>query len=84
MATRAIALDRARGWTAVPMTSTGCYDTNHIFYAFQVCIQNTRGTSNTPKGVLLVRPSDTPIENFLGASFDTFCNCLCWHKGVAL
>ena len=27
-------LDSARGWTAVPMTSTGCYDTNHLFYAF--------------------------------------------------
>ena len=37
MATRkqlAIALDSARGWTAVPMTSTGCYDINHLFYAF--------------------------------------------------
>ena len=39
MATReqlAIALDSASGWTAVPMTSTGCYmyDTNHLFYAF--------------------------------------------------
>ena len=37
MATReqlAIALDSASGWTAVPMKSTGCYDTNHLFYAF--------------------------------------------------
>ena len=37
MATReqlAIVLDSARGWTAVPMTSPGCYDTNQLFYAF--------------------------------------------------
>ena len=39
MATRtreqlAIVLDSARCWTAVPMMSTGCYDTNHLFYAF--------------------------------------------------
>ena len=38
----AIVLDSARGWTAVPMTSTGCYDTNHLFYAF-FCIQNSLG-----------------------------------------
>ena len=46
MATRkqlAIALDSARGWTAVPMTSTGCYDINHLFYAFHsVYIEFTR------------------------------------------
>ena len=52
MATReqlAIVLDSARGWTAVPMTSTVCYDTNHLFYAFhgvyteftRECIQYT-------------------------------------------
>ena len=29
----AVVLDSARGWTAVPMTLTGCYDTNHLFYA---------------------------------------------------
>ena len=37
MATReqlAIVLDSAHGWTAVPMTSTGCYDTNHRLYVF--------------------------------------------------
>ena len=28
----AIVLDSARGQTAVPMTSTGCYDTNHLLY----------------------------------------------------
>ena len=29
-----VLLDSACGWTAVPMTSTSCYDTNHLFYSF--------------------------------------------------
>ena len=55
MATReqlAIPLDSASGWTAVPMTSTGCYDTNHLFYAFHdVYTEFTQECINTPEGV---------------------------------
>ena len=48
----AIALDSARGWTAVPMTLTGCYDTNHLFHAFHSAYtEYTRECVNTPEGV---------------------------------
>ena len=48
----AIALDSACGWTAVPMTSTGCYDTNHLFYALHgVYTEFTQECVNTPEGV---------------------------------
>ena len=57
MATReqlAVVLDSARGWTAVPMTLTGCYDTNHLFYAFHsVHTEYTRECVNKPSGYAL-------------------------------
>ena len=54
MATReqlAVVLDSVHGWTAVPMTSTGCYDTNHLFYAFHsVYTEYTWECVNKPLG----------------------------------
>ena len=51
----AIVLDSARGWTAVPMTtSTGFYDTNHLFYAFHgVYTEFTQECVSKPSGVCI-------------------------------
>ena len=49
----ATVLNSARGWTAVPMTSTGCYDTNHLFYPFH-------GVYTDHSGNVLINPRATP------------------------